>query len=269
MPAPRWLARVNRRVTNHLLGPLATRLPRFGIITHTGRKTGRQYHTPVNIFPHEDGYVIALTYGPDAEWVRNVLASGGCTVTTQGKRLRLTRPRRFHDETRRAVPRPVRLILGLLNVSDFLALSIDHDGQDAVEAHTSDRSADRRTASGCSCAGGVCCGWWSRGQETSTARNAGEKTAKKVRPRQAALLDARPAISIGCDLPADAGRSPLIGPICTRPTSWLRRRLPGFPVRRRSLTPEVRGDGASIRRTTPRDRRCRIAGLCLAVKPHS
>src|SRR5438067_9458209 len=65
MPAPRWLARVNRRVTNRLLAPLATHLPGFGVVVHTGRKTRQRYRTPVNVFRRADRYVIALTYGRD------------------------------------------------------------------------------------------------------------------------------------------------------------------------------------------------------------
>src|ERR687884_1263786 len=100
MPAPRWLARVNRRVTNRLLDPLATHLPGFGVVVHSGRKTRHRYRTPVNVFPRADRYVIALTYGRDSQWVRNVLASGGSTLETRGPPPRLTRPRPFHD------PRP-------------------------------------------------------------------------------------------------------------------------------------------------------------------
>ena len=125
MPLPRWLAHFNRRVTNRLLGPLALRLPGFGVVVHTGRRTHRQYRTPVNVFRRADGYVIALTYGPEAEWVRNVLASGGCTLETRGRTLRLTRPRLFRDERRRSVPLPVRLVLGVLGVINFLGLRRD------------------------------------------------------------------------------------------------------------------------------------------------
>ena len=67
MTGPRWLARFNRRVANRLLGPLAPHLPGFGVVVHIGRKTHRRYRTPVNVFRRADGYVIALTYGPDAE----------------------------------------------------------------------------------------------------------------------------------------------------------------------------------------------------------
>ena len=124
MPLPRSIARINRRVTNRLLGGLATRLPGFGVVVHTGRKSRRQYRTPVNLFRRGDRFIIALTYGPNADWVRNVLAEGGCTLETRGRALRLSRPRLYHDESRRYVPAPVRLVLGMVNVCDFLELIV-------------------------------------------------------------------------------------------------------------------------------------------------
>ena len=128
MPLPRSIARMNRRVTNHLLSGLETRLPGFGVVVHTGRRSLRQYRTPVNVFRRGDRYIIALTYGPNADWVRNVLAHGGCTFETQGRTLRLSRPHLYHDESRRPVPAPVRLVLGLVNVNDFLELTVDSEG---------------------------------------------------------------------------------------------------------------------------------------------
>src|ERR671916_3166570 len=108
MPLPRSIARANRRVTNRLLGGLAQRLPGFGIVVHTGRRSRRQYRTPVNVFRQGDRYIIALTYGSNADWVRNVLADGGCTLETQGRREATRSPQLFHDESRQAVPAPVR-----------------------------------------------------------------------------------------------------------------------------------------------------------------
>jgi deazaflavin-dependent oxidoreductase (nitroreductase family) len=148
MPAPRWLARVNRRVTNRILAPVATHLPGFGVVVHTGRKTRRRYRTPVNVFVRADRYVIALTYGRDAQWVRNVLADGGCTLETRGRALGLTRPRLFHDADRHAVPATVRLALRLVNVSDFLELEPATDADTPAQApprraggHTADEPA--------------------------------------------------------------------------------------------------------------------------------
>jgi deazaflavin-dependent oxidoreductase (nitroreductase family) len=122
MPAPWWLARFNKRLTNHLTSPFATRLPGFGIVVHRGRKSGQLYRTPVNVFARPGVYAMALTYGPDSQWVRNVLASDGCGLITRGHRVDLTNPRLRHDTRRRGLPAPVRFILGLMNVSDFLEL---------------------------------------------------------------------------------------------------------------------------------------------------
>jgi deazaflavin-dependent oxidoreductase (nitroreductase family) len=118
----RRMARFNRRVTNRLTRPFARGLPGFGVVEHTGRRSGRRYRTPVNVFCSGTSYVIALTYGVDSEWVQNVLAAGGCDLVTRGRRHRLTAPAIVHDESRRLVPPPVRQILRLLRVTDFLRL---------------------------------------------------------------------------------------------------------------------------------------------------
>lgn len=124
MPAPRWLARFNRRALNHVMEPLAKHAPGFGIVIHTGRKSGKTYRTPVNAFRKPDGFVFALTYGRDAEWVRNVLAADGCRLETRGRTWRLASPRLYHDPKREAVPKPIGLMLGLLRVDDSLVLTI-------------------------------------------------------------------------------------------------------------------------------------------------
>jgi deazaflavin-dependent oxidoreductase (nitroreductase family) len=124
MPAPRWLARFNLVVTNRILGPLATRLAGMGVVVHVGRKTHRQYRTPVMIFRRGDQLIIALTYGRESQWVQNVLSEGGCELETQGRMLQLTNPRLYRDTQRTAVPALHRRILGLLNVSDFLELTV-------------------------------------------------------------------------------------------------------------------------------------------------
>jgi deazaflavin-dependent oxidoreductase (nitroreductase family) len=122
VPLPRSLARFNRVATNHVVGPLARRLPGFAIVVHVGRRTGRVHRNPVNLFRAGDRMVIALTYGAGVQWVRNVLAAGGCEVETLGTRLRLTEPEIVHDPRRELVPRPVRPILGALRVNDFMVL---------------------------------------------------------------------------------------------------------------------------------------------------
>ncbi|MBX3165801.1 MAG: nitroreductase family deazaflavin-dependent oxidoreductase [Candidatus Eremiobacteraeota bacterium] len=122
MPAPRWLAKFNRYVTNPLLSGIARVLPCFGIVRHLGRRSGRAYENPVCVFRYGSIYTIALTYGPEADWVRNVLAQEGCTLVTQGRLQKLTQPFLFYDPERRAVPPLIARLLGLGRVNYFLEL---------------------------------------------------------------------------------------------------------------------------------------------------
>ncbi|MBK1785802.1 nitroreductase family deazaflavin-dependent oxidoreductase [Prauserella cavernicola] len=125
MPLPQGLARFNRVVTNRIARTGAGRLPGFGILVHRGRRSGRTYRTPLNVFRVRGGFVIALTYGPGTDWVRNVLAEGHCELETRGRTVRLVRPRVVHDERRGAIPQPARTVLGALNVHDLLYLAED------------------------------------------------------------------------------------------------------------------------------------------------
>src|SRR6266851_5514108 len=78
----RWVAAFNLAVTNRITSRFAARLPGFGVLTHVGRKSGRVYRTPVNVFRAPEGFLIALTYGRESEWVQNVLAAGNCQLET-------------------------------------------------------------------------------------------------------------------------------------------------------------------------------------------
>jgi deazaflavin-dependent oxidoreductase (nitroreductase family) len=102
---------------------VAARLLGFGILTHVGRKSGRVYRTPVKVFRAPKGFLIALTYGRDSEWLRNVLAAGGCKLETRGVQYQLSSPIIVHDPNRRRFPIPVRIVLRLIGADDFMQLS--------------------------------------------------------------------------------------------------------------------------------------------------
>src|SRR3954470_10163015 len=104
MPISMAVARFNRRVTNRITGPIAGWAPGFGIVIHRGRSSGREYRTPINVFRRRGGFAVALTYGPESQWVKNVLAAGGCRIVTGGREHVLTNPRLIRDPRRRGVP---------------------------------------------------------------------------------------------------------------------------------------------------------------------
>lgn len=119
----RWVAVFNLVVTNRVTSLFAARFPGFGILTHVGRKSGKIYRTPVNVFRAPEGFLIALTYGRESEWVKNVVAAGGCQLETRGVQYQLSAPKIVHDPTRRRFPPLVRIVLRLIGASDFMQLS--------------------------------------------------------------------------------------------------------------------------------------------------
>jgi deazaflavin-dependent oxidoreductase (nitroreductase family) len=119
----RWLAKVNIAFTNRITGLFAGWLPGFGIMTHVGRKSGKVYRTPINVFRASDGFIIALTYSSQSEWVKNVLAAGGCELQTRGKKYQLSAPNVMRDPTRRRFPIPVRLVLRIVGADEYMELS--------------------------------------------------------------------------------------------------------------------------------------------------
>jgi deazaflavin-dependent oxidoreductase (nitroreductase family) len=119
----RWVAAFNLAVTNRITSRFAARLPGFGILAHVGRKSGRVYRTPVNVFRAPEGFLIALTYGQESEWVKNVVAAGSCELATRGVQHQLSAPTIVHDPTRRRFPIPVRIVLRLIGATDFMQLS--------------------------------------------------------------------------------------------------------------------------------------------------
>ena|SRR5207247_2665871 len=110
------------RVFNPFARVFAGWLPGFGVLTYVGRKTGRRYRTPVNVFRRGELYIFALTYGSQVQWIKNVLAAGECEIRTRGHNIRLVRPEVFIDPSRRLMPRIVRAILSLNRVSEFLRM---------------------------------------------------------------------------------------------------------------------------------------------------
>lgn len=125
MPLSKRIARFNKVGLNKLTIKIAPWMPGFGVVTHRGRKSGKQYRIPVNVFRRSDGYLFCLTYGADADWVKNVIAEDGCTLLTRRKDYRLTNPRvEHHEQSLPELPLPVRTILKLTKVYDYLPMDV-------------------------------------------------------------------------------------------------------------------------------------------------
>jgi deazaflavin-dependent oxidoreductase (nitroreductase family) len=120
----RWLAKINIAFTNRITSLFAGWLPGFGILTHVGRKSGKVYRTPVNVFRAPHGFIVALTYSSQSEWVKNVLVAGECELKTRGKKYHLSAPKVVRDPTRQRFPIPVRVVLRIVGADEYMELSV-------------------------------------------------------------------------------------------------------------------------------------------------
>jgi deazaflavin-dependent oxidoreductase (nitroreductase family) len=121
MPLPRAITKANRRVLNHVMRPLSRWIPPLALLRHTGRTSGKRYETPIMVFLHDGGFVIALTYGPDTDWQRNLEAAGAAEVVYRGRTYAIAEPRRAHGSPDdQPLPRIVQVALKAFRVDDFV-----------------------------------------------------------------------------------------------------------------------------------------------------
>jgi deazaflavin-dependent oxidoreductase (nitroreductase family) len=87
------------RLFNPLVLSLAgTRfLPLYGVVTHTGRRSGTTFRTPVVVRPTSDGFIVPMPWGERTDWYRNVRAAGGCVIRWNGRDYPLTQPEVIDD----------------------------------------------------------------------------------------------------------------------------------------------------------------------------
>jgi deazaflavin-dependent oxidoreductase (nitroreductase family) len=122
LPRTRFIQPFTTHIFNRFTRLFVHRVPGFAIISHRGRKSGRIHRTPMNVFRDGDDYVFALTYSSNVQWVKNVLAAGEADLRIGDKTIHLTAPEVFVDPTRSLMPLTVRLMLGLMNVTEFLRM---------------------------------------------------------------------------------------------------------------------------------------------------
>ena len=93
----------------------------YSIVRHVGRTSGREYRNPVSAYPLGDGFVIAVLYGTQSQWVRNVMAAGRFALRTKGRDYPLERPEIIPAaQALVAFPRWQRWMLGTRRIQDFV-----------------------------------------------------------------------------------------------------------------------------------------------------
>lgn len=125
MPAPRWIARANKAGLNRITKFIAPWAPGWAVVVHRGRRSGRIFRTPLWAFHRGDGFVIALTYGAESDWVRNVLAAGGGELESRRRRYAVGSPRVYRDESAADMPPFIRFMLRrVIRAPEFLRVEV-------------------------------------------------------------------------------------------------------------------------------------------------
>jgi deazaflavin-dependent oxidoreductase (nitroreductase family) len=126
-PRTRRLIRATARVVNPLVLRIAGRrhMPILGIVHHRGRRTGRDYATPLGVRPAAGGgFVIPLTFSDASHWYQNIRAAGECVITYQGADHTVARLVVIDRATAGpAFPRYERLALRLIGINEFVWLT--------------------------------------------------------------------------------------------------------------------------------------------------
>ena len=131
--APTRFVRMVIRPMTKVLNPVIVRFAgrrHFAIaaqIQHVGRRSGKVYVTPASAHVYGDVILIALTFGNQSDWSRNVRAAGGCLVRVNGRTYHATNPRFLSREEAGPLPQaafsPVqRAGIRLLGVRQFMRL---------------------------------------------------------------------------------------------------------------------------------------------------
>lgn len=119
MPMPLWWGQINKRVFN----PRAVRNPKWQVIQHVGRSSGRAYRTPLEALQADDGFIFVLVYGSRSDWVQNVMAAGTAKLEIAGDTVDLDRPELIGAEEAFAqLPADTKRPPGFLKIDEFLRM---------------------------------------------------------------------------------------------------------------------------------------------------
>jgi deazaflavin-dependent oxidoreductase (nitroreductase family) len=124
MPIHKPITIFNKHITNRFFILFAGWIPPLAIVEHRGRTSGRQYKTPILAFPTSNGYVFALTYGRNVDWVKNLQALGQGVLKYNGNVDAINSPRYISiEDVKEVFPFIVRLFLRILKVNDCLRVN--------------------------------------------------------------------------------------------------------------------------------------------------
>jgi deazaflavin-dependent oxidoreductase (nitroreductase family) len=97
----------------------------FSILRHVGRRSGRTYQTPVLASYVGEMVLIPLSYGEHVDWLRNILAQGGCELCWQNRWMRAINPLVIDSKTAITIlPEKRRKLFERFKLEKFLRMQL-------------------------------------------------------------------------------------------------------------------------------------------------
>jgi deazaflavin-dependent oxidoreductase (nitroreductase family) len=131
MSTEKTATREAMRVFNkHVLNPVMLMAAGRGgfyasVINHTGRRSGRHYHTPVVAERVADGFVVPLIYGEHVDWLQNLRVHGSGTMRHAGRTYTVEMPIVVDAATAEAeLPPRRRRVFERFGVKSFVHLNL-------------------------------------------------------------------------------------------------------------------------------------------------
>ena len=118
-----------RTFVKHVVNPILRNAARsahgpFALLRHVGRKSGKAYEIPIMVWRVKDGFIIALTYGRQVDWLRNLQAANQGTLRWHKREYVFQTPAFVDEKTALpALPPIIRGFLGKTGVHQFVKLA--------------------------------------------------------------------------------------------------------------------------------------------------
>jgi deazaflavin-dependent oxidoreductase (nitroreductase family) len=118
----------NKRLLNPVMMALDRRHWYAAVLKHKGRRSGKEYTTPVTVGPAKDSFVIPLSYGEEVDWLKNVRAAGRCSIETRGSTYTVGDPEVIdRAEALAIVPRHARLMFRFFGIERYVRVKVMED----------------------------------------------------------------------------------------------------------------------------------------------
>jgi deazaflavin-dependent oxidoreductase (nitroreductase family) len=124
--------RRKRYFVKHFVNPILRNLAHssrgpFALLRHIGRQSGKRYEIPIMVWPVSDGFIIALTYGAQVDWLRNLQAARQGTLRWHQREFAFQRPEFIGEQAALfALPAFIRFVLRRMGSHEFVKLPEAH-----------------------------------------------------------------------------------------------------------------------------------------------